>query len=222
MGQPSLAASAACRKASSSMPSTLPWTVRALDTTLKPPSTLSNVTVALTRNCCGGVPALPRPAESAIEKQLAWAAAINSSGLVRPSGCSVRAGQLTPRSANAWLVVAVTTPLPDGRSPVQVASARLTAAMNLSCVLPDVLRVSFRGQLYHQRSWAAAGIERGSYRSSERRCVDTLKATAYHSFGSRGGLCGRSRVALTPVGSFGTTCDYDRNTQANTAVQHPR
>ena len=46
------------------------------------PSPGWNVTVADVRSSSGGVPALARPAESAIEKQAACAAAISSSGLV--------------------------------------------------------------------------------------------------------------------------------------------
>src|SRR5215213_6528187 len=112
IGQPSLAPSAACLKPASSRPGTLPRTVSALDTTFQPPSTWSNVTSAETRNCSGGVLALPSPNESAIAKQLACAAATSSSGLVFPSDRSVREAQLTGRSLNAPLLLAETLPAP--------------------------------------------------------------------------------------------------------------
>ena len=54
---------------------------------------------------------------------------MSSSGLVLPSGDSVRAPQLTGRSRNAPLDMALTVPLPVSRSPSQVASARRTAVM---------------------------------------------------------------------------------------------
>jgi len=43
----------------------------------------------------GGVPALARPLDSAIEKQVEWAAAISSSGLVLPLASSAREAQVT-------------------------------------------------------------------------------------------------------------------------------
>src|SRR6476659_6299200 len=50
--------------------------------TAQPASSLSKVTVAFVSSFSGVNPALPNCAESAIVKQLAWAAAINSSGFV--------------------------------------------------------------------------------------------------------------------------------------------
>ena len=82
------------------MPGTTPRTASALDTTVHL-SSLSNVTVALTSSRVGGVPALARSLENAIEKQAAWAAATSSSGLVRPSADSVREAQVTGSSVNA-------------------------------------------------------------------------------------------------------------------------
>src|SRR3954454_3491712 len=106
MGQPSFAASAACAKAAASMPGTFPRNVSADDTTFQPSPTLSKVTAALTSSRSGGVPARPRPADRAIEKQLACAAATSSSGLVFPPDSSVRAAQDTGRELNAWLLTA--------------------------------------------------------------------------------------------------------------------
>ena len=50
--------------------------------TAKPTSTLSSETVALASTFSGGSPAFSSSADSAMAKQLAWAAAISSSGLV--------------------------------------------------------------------------------------------------------------------------------------------
>ena len=54
---------------------------------------------------------------------------MSSSGLVLPSGDSVRAPQLTGRSWNAPLETALTVPVPVAGRPAQVASARRTAVM---------------------------------------------------------------------------------------------
>ena len=70
------------------------------------PSPGWKVTVAEVFSSSGGVPALARPAESAIEKHEACAAAISSSGLVLPPvASSERAAQLTGCSPIAPLVV---------------------------------------------------------------------------------------------------------------------
>ena len=55
------------------------------------------VTLAVVSTAVGGVPAFASPFESAIEKQVEWAAAISSSGLVFPLAASARAGQLTSK-----------------------------------------------------------------------------------------------------------------------------
>lgn len=65
---------------------------------------------------------MARPLESAIEKQLEWAAAISSSGLVLPFAFSARDGQETgyspiPEESR------VTTPLPSIRLPSQTVCA---------------------------------------------------------------------------------------------------
>src|SRR5206468_1480329 len=87
-------------------------------------------------------PSLARPPESAIDKHVAWAAAISSSGLVMPSGSSERAGQLTSRPPSAPLVTASTRPSPLIRSPCQVTSALRSVAT----------RFSFRLFLLHARA----------------------------------------------------------------------
>src|SRR5919199_4763678 len=116
---------------------TRPRTSRALETTAKPSPTRSNVTVALTFSDWGGLPARPSPPERAMAKQLACAAASSSSGLVTPlASGSERLGQLTSSCLNTPLVLPLTAPLPVGRSPLQVASARRTAAI---CFLPRSL-----------------------------------------------------------------------------------
>jgi hypothetical protein len=66
---------------------------------------------------------------SAIEKQLAWAAAISSSGLVLPSERSVREAQVTSWVPSAPLPV-VNRPPPSARSPSQVTSAVRSAAIS--------------------------------------------------------------------------------------------
>jgi hypothetical protein len=68
--------------------------------------------VAETSSRSGGVPALARRAENAIEKQDAWAAAINSSGLVIPPSSPVRAAQETASGPNAPLPTCSIVPEP--------------------------------------------------------------------------------------------------------------
>ncbi len=64
------------------------------------------------------------PCDSAMEKQVACAAAINSSGLVRPSARSVRAVQLTGIGGAAPLASA-TVPEPSISVPCQTVLAVL-------------------------------------------------------------------------------------------------
>ena len=95
------------------------------------PSPGWNVTVAEVFSSSGGVPAFARPAESAIEKHAACAAAISSSGLVLPPvASSERAAQLTGSSPNAPLVVELIVPLPSIKPPFHVTSARRSVAMS--------------------------------------------------------------------------------------------
>src|SRR5207245_11099662 len=87
-------------------------------------------TVAEVVSPSGGVPAFAKPAESAIEKQEACAAAISSSGLVLPPvWSSERAAQLTASPPNAPLVVESIVPLPSIKPPFQVTSARRSVAI---------------------------------------------------------------------------------------------
>src|SRR5205807_3185482 len=89
----------------------------------------------------------PRPAESAMAKHDAWAAASSSSGLDFPPGASVRALHETGRSLNLPLDTALTIPVPLIRSPFQTARASLVAAMSH---LPIALRVRMCRLLWQQ------------------------------------------------------------------------
>ncbi|BBL80336.1 hypothetical protein RxyAA322_21900 [Rubrobacter xylanophilus] len=62
-------------------------------------------------------------------KHDAWAAAMSSSGLVLPSGLSVRDAQVTGISPKAPLPT-VNLPLPRRRSPSHTTSARRSAAIS--------------------------------------------------------------------------------------------
>src|SRR6478672_2523250 len=95
----------------------------------KPPSTFSSVTWASVSSFVGAWPAWARPLASAIEKQVAWAAAISSSGLVLPPGCSKREAKVTCSSSTAWLDSRSNSPWPLLRSPVQVARALRSIAI---------------------------------------------------------------------------------------------
>lgn len=80
------------------------------------------VTSACVFSRVGGVPAVARPLDRAIEKQLECAAAMSSSGLVLPFAFSARDGQDTgyapiPEESR------VTTPLPSSRLPSQTVCA---------------------------------------------------------------------------------------------------
>src|SRR5215210_5406805 len=67
-----------------------------------------------------------------MEKQVAWAAAISSSGLVLPRVSSVRAAQVTSSPPSTPLVTLSIRPLPSIRLPCQVASARRSVAIAFS------------------------------------------------------------------------------------------
>jgi len=123
IGQLSLASCANVSKVFASIPGTLPRRSSADFVTVHASPTFSNVTVAVTSSCSGGVLFRPSAALSAIAKQLACAAARSSSGLVWPSGASVRAAHETGRSLNLRLEIALTVPLPLVSSPFQIALA---------------------------------------------------------------------------------------------------
>src|SRR5262249_43970185 len=82
IGHPVLAASVAFSQAALSALGTFPLTSNMILVTVHPASSLSNVTVAVVSSFSGVKPAFPNCADSAIAKQPACAAAINSSGLV--------------------------------------------------------------------------------------------------------------------------------------------
>ena len=84
-----------------SIPGTVPRTVSSLFAIFQPASPLSNVTTALTSSFVAGVEFRASRPDSDIEKQDAWAAAISSSGEVRPLWSSVREAQVTGRRENA-------------------------------------------------------------------------------------------------------------------------
>src|SRR5579875_1715115 len=84
---------------------------------------------ASSRNLLSSSPGTFPLAESAIAKQDAWAAANSSSGLVFPLGSSVLEAQVTGRSENAPLPTLVILPVPLTRSPSQITSAVLCAAI---------------------------------------------------------------------------------------------
>ena len=87
------------------------------------PSPATNVTVAETSSRSGGEPARASPPDRAIEKHAAWAAAINSSGLVFPSGCSAREAHVMPSGPKAPLPTLSMVPRPSVRDPLQVTFA---------------------------------------------------------------------------------------------------
>src|ERR1043166_6539928 len=82
IGQPSLAFLAASSNLALSAPGIFTFTCRWDEVTAKPESSFSSVTVAVVSMDWAVIPALPSWAESAMLKQPAWAAAINSSGFV--------------------------------------------------------------------------------------------------------------------------------------------
>src|SRR5215207_6289881 len=86
------------------------------------PSTSSRVHSAVTANRSGGAPSSPSTSASAIAKQLAWAPAISSSGLVLPSGCLVREAHVTASSSSALLPL-FSVPAPRARDPSHWTSA---------------------------------------------------------------------------------------------------
>src|SRR5439155_6915903 len=131
-GQLSFASSAARTNFAASAPGTSPLTSSSLETTVQLSPTLSNVTLEETSSRFGFVPARPRPAERAIAKHDAWAAARSSSGLDFPPGASVRALHETGRSLNFPLETALTAPVPLRRSPFQTARASRVAAILFS------------------------------------------------------------------------------------------
>src|SRR5205823_2148467 len=113
----------------SPIPGTWPTTSSA---TFVIPSPGWKVTVAEVCSLSGACPACASPFESAIERQVACAAAISSSGLVMPLGSSERAGQLTSSPPTAPLDTVSILPLPLIRSPSHVTWALRSVAIRSS------------------------------------------------------------------------------------------
>src|SRR6202035_798400 len=88
---------------------------------VQPASSFSSVTLALARIVCGAKFIVPSWAESAIAKQAAWAAPINSSGLV-PLAFSKRVRKEYGESESTPLGVEI-DPLPSFNPPFQTAVA---------------------------------------------------------------------------------------------------
>jgi hypothetical protein len=136
IGQPALALFAAVSNAAWSMPGTRATTSRCTPVTVKPASVLSIVTVACVRTLSGGVFAFVSCAESAIEKQSACAAAINSSGFV-PIPSSKRVLNEYCVSLRTPLSVEI-VPLPSLSPPFHWAEAfRLRAIRSLLYTIPS-------------------------------------------------------------------------------------
>jgi len=137
IGQPSPAALAAAWKSAGEIPGTFPVTRSSIVTTFHASPTLSNVAVASTDNRVGGFCWRPSPAESAMQKQAACAAASSSSGLVFPPDASVRDAQETAVSGSPPLMP-FTRPCPWARSPSHTACAVRFAAIGGGYRGPDL------------------------------------------------------------------------------------
>ena len=100
----------------------------------KPASVWSSVQTASVSSFVGGWPSCASALASAIEKHVACAAAISSSGLVLPPGCSKREANVT-----SWPVIAPLSrsnvPDPPRRSPTQVAWAFRSIAIPVLLVV---------------------------------------------------------------------------------------
>ena len=92
------------------------------------PSPGWKVTVADVSSCSGAWPLCARPFDSAIEKHVACAAAISSSGLVNSALSLERAAHETSCSPILPVVVDVILPLPSVRLPFHVTSALRSVA----------------------------------------------------------------------------------------------
>src|SRR5690348_16689218 len=144
------------------MPGTRPRTSRFIVVILRPPSTRSSAQTASTVSFSGGDPAELSVFENAIAKQVAWAAAISSSGLVLPSERSVREANVTGRSPTAPLPT-WTRPDPCVRLPSQTTSARRSASAIAETLLSlskrdttttgDAYLRSRRTRIVRRRGW---------------------------------------------------------------------
>src|SRR5215470_2050793 len=125
-GQFFLASSAAAANSAAVMPGTTPCTVSRIPLM---PSGSPNVTSAEVVMLVGGCPASDSPCDSAIEKQPEWAAAMSSSGLVRPLGASARDSQVSSKLPSPD-ESRLTDPLPVASGPSQrVVAVRTVATM---------------------------------------------------------------------------------------------
>src|SRR5947207_85516 len=116
-GQPAFAASASFLNSSCDRPGTFAFSVSALEEILNPPSTCSIETTALVSRLSAGLPAPVSWNASAIVKQLACAAAINSSGLVPFSSPNRRENEYgVPERTPLCVVIA---PFPSLPVPLQ-------------------------------------------------------------------------------------------------------
>ena len=93
--------------------------------------TLDDADARLERDEAGGAPACASPCERAMEKQAAQAAAISSSGLVRPSGVSAREAQVTGSPPSVPLETCSIVPPPSNSDPAQVTFAVRSVAISL-------------------------------------------------------------------------------------------
>ena len=106
------------------------------------PSPFWKSTSARVLSVVGGCPAFARTLDSCIEKQEAWAAASSSSGLVRPSGSSVRDAQVTSKVPSP-LDSSVTRPLPSSSEPCHSPTAmRVVAIVRLPSSVSIVQRTA--------------------------------------------------------------------------------
>src|SRR6266550_3485609 len=124
MGQPAFASCAAFSNAALSAPGIFAVTSRWTFVIVKPASSFSSVTAAVVSRLSGVMPAFPSCAESAIVKQPACAAAINSSGFV-PAPFSNRVENEYCVFERTPLSVEI-VPLPSFNEPFQTAEALRT------------------------------------------------------------------------------------------------
>src|SRR5262249_25242645 len=135
MGQPSLAFLAASSNLALSAPGILTFTCRWDEVTAKPESSFSRVTVAVVSIDWAVMPAFPSWAESAMLKHPAWAAAINSSGLV--PGCDSK------RVAKEYGVF-LRTPLGELREPLPSFNPPLQCALAFLSMFQVLLKIEMQ------------------------------------------------------------------------------
>src|SRR4051794_20193959 len=168
-GQPAFASAVALSNAALSPPGIFTATSRCTAVIVKPPPSLSSVTVAVVPMRSGVIPALPSSADKAIEKQPACAAAISSSGLV-PMPSAKRVENEYWVSLRTPLSVEI-EPLPSCRPPCQTADALRFIA--LSCV-PCFARSTTEDDVRRDgraRRFAVQASVRGAQGGFLRACV---------------------------------------------------